>query len=225
MTNLVIAIDGPAGAGKSTVSKLLAKRLGIAYLDTGAMYRALALMAKREGISPQDADGATAVARRCQVTFRAGDPQQVLLNGEDVTDQIRTLEMGELASAISTHSEVRRLLVAQQQAILKDGSYVLEGRDATTVIAPEAQLKVFLTASLEERAKRRAKELESKGLPANYSDVAMAVAERDHRDYTREDSPLQVAPDAVVVETYGLSPEEVVETILKHLPQSHVVRH
>lgn len=218
MKALVIAIDGPAGAGKSTVSKLIANRLNLRYLDTGAMYRCVALRAQHEGVSADDGMGIAAVAAKCDIRFEAGSPQRVLLNGEDVTEAIRTLEIGELASALSIHSEVRRILVSQQQAFIAEGGYVLEGRDATTVIAPNADVKVFLTASLDERARRRALELESKGQVSDHEQVKEAVAARDHRDTTRADSPLQKSPDAVLIDSFGLTPDQVVDEILRHLP-------
>lgn len=214
MSGIVIAIDGPAGAGKSTVAKMLARRLSIRYLDTGAMYRAIALKASRQGLGASEGVKAAEIAEGTTISFGAGDPQRVFLDGEDVTDSIRTLEMGELASALSAFSEVRKVLVAQQQAIVRDGGVVLEGRDATTVIAPNATVKVFLTASLEERAKRRTLELDHKGEQADFTDVRRSVQLRDHRDITRDDSPLTVADGALVVESGGLTPEQVADRII-----------
>lgn len=163
MSKLVIAIDGPAGAGKSTVAKLLAKELGLSYLDTGAMYRALALKAQRNGLGPNDGEAAGALGEQTEIGFGLGEPQPVLLDGEDVTAAIRTLQIGELASALSAHTPVRRVLAKRQQEMVAEGGYTLEGRDVTTVIAPNAQVRVFLTATLEERARRRHEELLSKG--------------------------------------------------------------
>lgn len=219
----VIAIDGPAGAGKSTVSKMLARDLGFRYLDTGAMYRALALKASRLGISRRDAKTLAEVADQTQIAFADGEPQRVLLDGEDVTSNIRSLEIGDLASAISTHPEVRRALVRCQQAMIRAGGVVLEGRDATTVIAPEAEVKVYLTASLEERARRRALEMRQSGLDGEFEDVRAQISVRDHRDITREDSPLRVASDAVLVECGGLTPAEVVARIRALLPNSQAM--
>ncbi len=213
MNNVVIAIDGPAGAGKSTTAKALAKDLGIRYLDTGAMYRALAWKAKSIHIAFDDEKGLAEMLDRTEISFGTGDPQIVRLDGDDVTDEIRSLEMGEAASAISQHSAVRKGMVARQQAMVAQGGVVLEGRDATTVIAPNATLKIYMTASLEERAKRRHLELNEKGGADRYEVVRQQVENRDHRDINREDSPLSVAPQAQIVETAGLTIAQVVEKI------------
>jgi cytidylate kinase len=214
----VIAIDGPAGAGKSTTAKALAKDLGLRYLDTGAMYRALALKANRAGIGPQEGEKAAILMETTEIGFGEGDPQAILLDGEDVSDQIRTLEVGELASALSTHPPVRRALVALQQALVAEGGVILEGRDATTVIAPQADVKVYLTASLEERAKRRTQEFVQKGLDGSFENVRAQIELRDHRDITRDDSPLTVAPDAHIVESGGIPVAEVIAKIKALLP-------
>jgi cytidylate kinase len=209
---LVIAIDGPAGAGKSTIAKLLAARLDLRYLDTGAMYRALALKASRKGIEgPEAAD----LMANTQIAFAPGEPQRVLLDGEDITTAIRTAEIGEAASALSSHSAVRRAMVKLQQEFVAAGGVVLEGRDTTTVVAPSADLKIYLTASLEERAKRRTDE---RGDAAAFERTRSEIEQRDHRDITRDDSPLAVAPDAHVVETATLSIEEVLAKTLSLLP-------
>ncbi|AIE88087.1 (d)CMP kinase [Fimbriimonas ginsengisoli] len=216
--SIVIAIDGPAGAGKSTVSKRLAHELGLHYLDTGAMYRALALKADRAGLDPADGAGVAALMEDTTIDFGDGEPQRVLLDGEDVTDAIRTLKAGELASAISTQTPVRRALVVRQQALVAKGGVILEGRDATTVIAPHADVKVYLTASLEERAKRRTTEMVNKGMEPSFEDVRSQIENRDHRDITRDDSPLTVAPDAHLVESAGLTVDQVVAAIKALLP-------
>lgn len=218
-TKFVIAIDGPAGAGKSTVSKALAKDLGLSYLDTGAMYRCLALKAHRLGIPRQAESDVAALMKSTAIEFGHGDPQPVFLDGEDVTGLIRTPEISEFASTISAHSAVRRALVSRQKELVAGGGVILEGRDATTVIAPEADLKIYLTASLEERAKRRRLEFEQKGESEEFEKVRKEIENRDHRDITRDDSPLKVADDAVIVESAGIPVADVVAKI-KSLIQS-----
>ena len=210
---LVIAIDGPAGAGKSTVSKALAKDLGFRYLDTGAMYRCIALKAVRAGISVDDASALAELMEATQIDFGHGDPQPVCLDGENVTSLIRTTEMSEAASTISAHSAVRGALVPRQQQLILGGEVVLEGRDATTKIAPNAEVKIYLTASLEERAKRRQAEYAGKGIVVDFETVRKEIEDRDHRDITRQDSPLRVAADAIIVESGGLPVEDVIAKI------------
>ena len=217
VSKLVIAIDGPAGAGKSTVAKLLAARLDLRYLDTGAMYRALALKAAHNGVAGSEAAD---LMPTTTIDFGPGDPQAVLLDGEDVTGAIRTPEIGEAASALSSHVPVRRAMVALQQAFVAEGGVVLEGRDTTTVVAPNADLKLYMTASLEERARRRTHEFVHKGMDAGFERVRTEIEQRDHRDITRDDSPLSVAPDAHVIETATLSVEEVMARILALVPAS-----
>jgi cytidylate kinase len=197
---------------------MLARNLGLTYLDTGAMYRCVALKAKRDGLTAHEGDAAAQLGRHCEITFGIGDPQPVFLDGEDVTKEIRLPDIGDLASALSVFPPVRRFLVERQKALIDAGGVVLEGRDATTVIAPHAQVKVFLTASLEERAKRRLLELESRGMDSDYERVRHEVESRDHRDITREDSPLMVAPDAILMESAGLTPEEIAQKIAALVP-------
>lgn len=220
VNKVVIAIDGPAGAGKSTISKILARELGLHYLDTGAMYRALAFKAQEHGIDMKNGEAAADLMSRTEIEFGDGDPQRVLLDGRDVTTTIRSLQVGEMASTISTHSAVRRAMVERQQAFVARGGVILEGRDATTVIAPDADLKVFLTASLEERAKRRTVELETKGMTSTFENVRSQIENRDHRDINRTDSPLSVASDAHIVETAGLTIDQVVLAIRELLEKT-----
>jgi cytidylate kinase len=207
----VVAIDGPAGAGKSTVAKLLAGELGLRYLDTGAMYRALALKASRSGVHSSHGEAAVALAESTDIDLLSGE--RVLLDTEDVTGLIRTHEIGDLASALSTYAGVRRAMVVLQQEIVTEGNVILEGRDATTVIAPEADLKIFMTASLEERARRRKLDFEATGKAIDFETVREQIEGRDHRDITRDESPLKVATDAHVVETAGRSIREVADII------------
>ena len=223
MSNLVIAIDGPAGAGKSTVAKRVARELGLSFLDTGAMYRALALKAVRAGFQPNDGELIGKMGESTDIRFGTGDPQPVYLDGEDVTSLIRTPEIGEMASAISAHTPVRRVLATRQQHIVAGGNVTLEGRDTTTVIAPNAQVKVFLTASLEERTRRRYEELKAKGENVDFAQLKEMIAERDHRDSTRIDSPLRVADDATRIETDDLSVDEVVAQIKALAAQSATI--
>ena len=196
---MVIAIDGPAGAGKSSVARAAAERLGFTYLDTGAMYRAVAFRSKTDGTHPAE------VARNARLDL--GD--RVLLDGEDVTERIREPWVSEAASRVSADPGVREALVAQQRRILGQGDWVAEGRDIGTVVAPDAEVKVFLTAAPEERARRRAAEL---GTDAGV--VLQEQTMRDERDRTREHAPLAPAADAVPVDTTGLSFDEVVEQIV-----------
>ncbi len=218
MSKLVIAIDGPAGAGKSTVAKVLAKELGLSFLDTGAMYRCLGLKAQRCAIDPNDATALGKLLEETEIHFGVGEPQPVFLDGEEVTTAIRSLELGDLASQVSQHGNVRRRMVELQQEYVAEGGVILEGRDATTVIAPTATVLVYLTASLEARAKRRHIELVEKGLAEDYDEVRRQVLFRDHRDISREESPLSVASGATVIESAELSLTQVKDAILALVP-------
>jgi cytidylate kinase len=214
---LVIAIDGPVGAGKSTVAKLVARKLGYLYVDTGAMYRAVALKALRLGMDINDPIVMAMLAEATDIQLQQqGDGSvRVFLDGEDVTEAIRTPEVSEASSIVSAHEGVRKVLAERQKAMAKLGGVVMEGRDIQTVIAPDAEVKIFLTASLEERAKRRWLELQQKGISVSYEEVLQEVKERDERDKTRAIAPLRKAPDAVEIDTTGMTPEEVAEKIVK----------
>jgi cytidylate kinase len=209
---IVIAIDGPAGAGKSTTAKALAQTLGLRYLDTGAMYRAMAWFSGHRGLS--DPTEIAAAFSSVRLELSTDIPPRVLVDDQDVTAAIRTQEISDLASRLSAHAPVRHELLRRQQAMIAEGGVVLEGRDATTVIAPEADIKVYMTASLEERAQRRTREYQSTGHEADFSAVRADILQRDYRDTTRDESPLRVAPDAVIIETGGKSVDSVVTEIV-----------
>jgi cytidylate kinase len=214
---LVIAIDGPVGAGKSTVAKLVARKLGYLYVDTGAMYRAVALKALRLGMDINDPIVMAMLAEATDIQLQQqGDGSvRVFLDGEDVTEAIRTPEVSEASSIVSAHEGVRKVLAERQKAMAELGGVVMEGRDIQTVIAPDAEVKIFLTASLEERAKRRWLELQQKGISVSYEEVLQEVKERDERDKNRTIAPLRKAPDAVEIDTTGMTPEEVAEKIVE----------
>ena len=208
---LIIAVDGPSGAGKSTIARLLSKRLGYLYLDTGAMYRAVALAVKRAGVSPDDDDALTAVCREAEISFvRTDDHCHVFLDGEDVSAAIRTPEISLLTSKISMKKVVRDILARRQRELGQDGGVVLEGRDIGTVVFPDADLKFFLSASAEERGKRRYLELKAKGEDVQLERTIAEVAQRDQQDAQREHAPLRRADDAIDIDSTGLSIEEVV---------------
>lgn len=218
VNKIIVAIDGYSSCGKSTIAKALAKYAGYTYVDTGAMYRAVALYAQRIGIANPESGYTDLLAQldNIRIDFiQTPEGQHVTLNGEDVEASIRTLEIGNLASQISTIKEVRAFLVAQQQAMGEKKGIVMDGRDIGTVVFPNAELKLFLTASPEVRAERRFKELQAKGENPVWEDVLADVNDRDYRDTHRAESPLRQAEDAVVVDNSQMSREEQMEYIIE----------
>ena len=214
MTGIIVAIDGYSSCGKSTIAKALAKHAGYTYVDTGAMYRATALYAQRAGVT-EALDQIIPQLKNIEIGFiQTPNGQHVTLNGEDVEAYIRTLEIGNLASQISTIKEVRAFLVAQQQAMGKQKGIVMDGRDIGTVVFPQAELKLFLTASPEVRAQRRFDELKAKGENPILADVLADVNDRDYRDTHRAESPLRQAEDAIVVDNSHMTREEQMEHII-----------
>lgn len=209
---MIVTIDGPAGAGKSTVAKSLAERLGFGFLDTGAMYRAVALAALRRGLATQDAARWADLARRVQVRFQ---DQRVLLDGEDVSDAIRTSQVTAHVRYAADNPQVRQHLVRLQQDIGRTGDIVTEGRDQGTVVFPHAECKIFLTATPEERARRRVHDLQQRGETPSLDDVLAQQLQRDERDCRRAVGPLVRAQDAVEVVTDGLSIEQVVDRLVE----------
>lgn len=211
-----IAIDGPAGAGKSTIAKRLAKESGYIYVDTGAMYRAMALYLLRKGISADDKEGIENACQDADITIKyINGEQNVILNGENVNGFIRTQEVSNMASASSVNGKVRQKLVALQQKLASETDVVMDGRDIGTVVLPHAEVKIFLTASSAVRAKRRYDELTAKGEECDIDVIEKEIKERDERDMTREISPLKQADDAILVDTSDMDIEQVVNTIRK----------
>lgn len=215
---MIVAIDGPAGAGKSTVARGLAQRLGVGHLDTGAMYRALTWLAIRDGIDAGDGPALAALAAAHPAVLRAGedgDPGRVLIAGADVTEAIRHPEVTAAVSEVSAHRGVRVAVVAAQRALLAAGDWVSDGRDVGSAVCPQAEVKVYLTASAEERARRRREELRGRDVLLSVEEVLADVRRRDHLDSTRAASPLRVPEGAVVIDSSGLSAAEVIERIAR----------
>ena len=213
--HFTIAIDGPAGAGKSSVAKEAAKELGAIYLDTGAMYRAVGLYMLRNGVDPKDSETVAARAHEAKVDIRYVDgSQHVYLCGEDVSTAIRENEVSAAAAGVSAVPLVRQILVARQQEIAKEQPVVMDGRDIGTKVLPDATLKIYLTASAEERARRRFKELEEKGKPVPYEQLLAEINQRDWDDSHRAASPLTQAEDAVLLDSSDLTQAQVTEKIL-----------
>jgi cytidylate kinase len=215
-----IAIDGPGGAGKSTVSKAIAARLGIVYVDTGALYRTVGYYVRGAEVDPKDAEGVTALLPNIKIEVKYVDgAQRVYLNGEDLGDRIRTPEMSMYASAVSAIPAVRAFLLDTQKDIARKNSVIMDGRDIGTVILPDADLKVFLTATPECRARRRYDELVAKGQSVRYEDVLDEMNERDKNDSTRATAPAVAAADAITFDNTGLGLEETVEKIISMIPE------
>lgn len=209
-----IAVDGPAGAGKSTIAKAVAKRMNLIYVDTGMMYRAMALFVLRQKIALQDREKIVDACKNVDVTIRYEDGMQmVFLNGENVSSLLRTEEVGTTASVISPIPEVRRKLVELQRRLAAESDCIMDGRDIGTCVLPDAQKKIYLTASSEVRAKRRYDELTARGEICDLKKIQEDIEERDYRDMHRETSPLKQAEDAVLVDTSDMTKEEVVEKI------------
>lgn len=210
-----IAIDGPAGAGKSTIARRIAKKKGFIYVDTGAMYRAMALYLVRRGISPEDEEAIGIACADADITIQYENGEQiVLLNGENVNGLIRTQEVGSMASKSSPNPVVRKKLVALQQKLARTKDVVMDGRDIGTKVLPDADVKVYLTADAAVRAKRRYDELVAKGEPCDLAEIEKDIIERDKRDMNREESPLMQADDAVLVDTSHMDIEEAAEAVI-----------
>lgn len=209
-----IAIDGPAGAGKSTIAKLVAKEKGYIYVDTGAMYRGLAIHFLRKGIQPDEKEKIIDACKDAEVSIGYEDgAQQIYLNGENITSMLREEAVGNMASISSAVPEVRAKLLDLQRNLAKEKDVVMDGRDIGTHVLPNADVKIYLTASVECRANRRFKELTEKGIACNYDEIAQDIQERDTRDMNREIAPLKKADDAVLVDSSDMTIEEVVKAI------------
>lgn len=213
---IAIAIDGPSGAGKSTLSRKIAARLGYLYVDTGALYRTIGLAAQRAGVDAADSRAVEAILPETQVQLRYVDGEQrVFLQEEDVSQQIRQEAVGMAASAVSAHVPVRQFLLETQQRLARENNVVMDGRDIGTVVLPQAQVKIFLTASPEQRAQRRFAELQQKGQPADYETVLQDVLTRDYNDSHRAAAPLKQAQDAQLVDTSDLDFDQSLERLLQ----------
>ncbi len=212
---LNIALDGPAGAGKSSIAKAVAKQLNILYLDTGAMYRAVGVACMRRGVSLEDEAAVTATCAGVKIGVRHGaNGQETLLDGEDVSEAIRTPDASMAASKVATYGGVRRMMVALQQQLAAENDVIMDGRDIGTRVLPDAKVKVFLTATPEERAMRRFRDLQEKHLPDTYEQVLADIIRRDEQDMNREVDPLRQAEDAVLLDTTHLTEEESIAALI-----------
>jgi len=217
-SGFAIAIDGPVGVGKSTTARLVAQLLGMTYIDTGAMYRAVALYNIQNGTDLTNTDKLEESLENIDIDLRYEvGMQRVYLNGQDVSDLVRTQEISEATSVISVNAAVREKLVAQQQKMAKSGSVVMDGRDIGSHVLPWAQLKIYLDALPEIRARRRTLDLESKGQPSDYQQILQETMIRDHRDKNRPISPLVQTPDAIYIDTADMTPQEVAEKIVSYV--------
>ena len=215
---IIVAIDGPAGAGKSTLGRRIASLLGFIYIDTGAMYRAATWLALKNNLDLNDGPGIAALARTCNILLKPADETsdgkiRVFVDGEEITREIRTQKMSEQVIPVAALKEVREVLVEKQQYLASIGNAVLDGRDIGTVVLPDARLKIFLTASAEVRATRRLKELNAQGENPSFEELLKAIIDRDHKDRTREVSPLTMADDAIEVVTDNMTIDEVVREL------------
>lgn len=215
MKKFAVAVDGPAGSGKSTVAKEIAKALGILYIDTGAMYRTVGMACLKKGIDPTDEEAVVASLDSLDMKiFPEAGGQRILLDGEDITSRIRTEEIGKAASSVAAYQKVREKLVEIQKGLAKEQSVIMDGRDIGTKVLPDAEVKIYLDASVEERAKRRVGELEAQGKTADLETIREEIAQRDYQDMHRENSPLCRAEDAVNVDTTGLDIPAVTAKLL-----------
>lgn len=217
---MIIAIDGPAASGKSTTARMVAERLGFTYIDSGAMYRAITLKAIREGVDVEDEVKVAELAKNAIIEFRmVDDHQKVFLDGEDVTEDIRLPEVSRKISPVASNPQVREIMVQQQRSIASGKDVVMDGRDIGTVVFPDADVKIYLVASVEERARRRWRELKQKGIVADMNQIREDILRRDHADQNREVGPLKKAADAIEIDTSELTIEQQVEKIIALIRQ------